>query len=336
MKILFGINGEGMGHAVRSEVIIDELQKEHKIKVVAGGKAYNFLNKSFNTSKIGFFKIIYRNNAVSYSFTFLHNLLKFPFMFLYNLKLIPIMLSFNPDIVITDLEPFTCYLALLFHKKCISIDNQHIINTRLNTGKSILDKIIIRALTIKANQYLVTTFFYPPVAKKRTYLFPPINRKKILEAKPQEKDFILVYQTSKSDKKLIPQLSQLSHRSIVYGLDKNTTISNVQLKKANEEEFIKDLVSCKAVITNGGFTLIGEALHLNKPILSVPVKRQFEQIRNAIYLNRLGYGKYCKEISKKNIENFLSNIKQYKTNLKKYKKEDNSKILKKLKELISC
>ncbi|MBW2996300.1 hypothetical protein KY332_03295 [Candidatus Woesearchaeota archaeon] len=333
MKILYGVSGEGMGHAARSKTILTELKKQHKIKVVAGGRAYQFLKKHFNTSRIGFFKIIYRNNSVTYLLTFFYNLLKFPFIFLYNLKFIPIILKFKPDIIITDVELFSCYLSILFNKKSISIDNQHIINTNLNKNL-FFEKLIIKSLIPKADHYLVTTFFYPPIQKKNTFLFPPINTQEVINASPQNKDYILVYQTSKSNKKLIPTLNSINQNFIVYGFDKDKQIKNVKLKKFNEKEFIKDLINCKAVITNGGFTLIGEALYLRKPILSIPIKKQFEQITNAVYLKKLGYGMYCRETSKRNIQKFLSNLKKYRNNLKKYKKQDNSKIFKKLKQLL--
>ena len=37
-------------------------------------------------------------------------------------------------------------------------------------------------------------------------------------------------------------------------------------------------------MTNGGLSLIHEAIYLQKPILSVPVRHQFEQEMNARYL----------------------------------------------------
>ena len=47
MNILYGLNGEGMGHALRSKVVIEELQKEHKVKVITADRAYSFLRKFF-------------------------------------------------------------------------------------------------------------------------------------------------------------------------------------------------------------------------------------------------------------------------------------------------
>jgi uncharacterized protein (TIGR00661 family) len=248
------------------------------------------------------------------------------------------MLKFKPDVVITDFEPVSCYAALLLNKKCISIDNQHIINTKLNIKTNPIKQfvlwLVIKSVIPKANHRLVTTFFYPPVHKKRTHLFPTINRKEILDAKSKKGSHILVYQTSKSNKKLLPSLRQLPHSFVVYGFDKEKTIGNVHFRKFDEKGFIKDLSTSKAVITNGGFTVIGEALHLQKPILSVPVKRQVEQIINAVYLERMGYGKCYKHTNKRNIQEFLSNLNQYQKNVKKYKPQDNSKIIAHLNQIL--
>jgi UDP-N-acetylglucosamine:LPS N-acetylglucosamine transferase len=47
------------------------------------------------------------------------------------------------------------------------------------------------------------------------------------------------------------------------------------------------------VIAGGGFTLMGEAVYLQKPMLAVPLGRQFEQLLNARYLEREGYGRFA-------------------------------------------
>src|SRR4029453_5048123 len=39
----YGVNGEGMGHATRSEVVIGALLKEHDVRVMASGAAFKFL-----------------------------------------------------------------------------------------------------------------------------------------------------------------------------------------------------------------------------------------------------------------------------------------------------
>ena len=39
MRILYGVNGEGMGHATRSRVVIDALIENHDVRVVSSGIA---------------------------------------------------------------------------------------------------------------------------------------------------------------------------------------------------------------------------------------------------------------------------------------------------------
>ncbi|HLD86464.1 MAG TPA: glycosyltransferase family protein, partial [Candidatus Nanoarchaeia archaeon] len=80
----------------------------------------------------------------------------------------------------------------------------------------------------------------------------------------------------------------------------------------------------------GGFTLISEALYLQKPILSIPVEGQFEQTLNALYLKKLGYGVYAKKTTREGIEAFLGNLPLLKKYLKKYKKHTNKDALGKI------
>ena len=44
MRILYGVNGEGMGHATRSEVVIEDLLGDHEVKVMASGAAFRYLS----------------------------------------------------------------------------------------------------------------------------------------------------------------------------------------------------------------------------------------------------------------------------------------------------
>jgi uncharacterized protein (TIGR00661 family) len=49
MDILYGVVGEGMGHATRSCVVLEHLlSRGHEIKVVVSGKAHQFLKTRFS------------------------------------------------------------------------------------------------------------------------------------------------------------------------------------------------------------------------------------------------------------------------------------------------
>ena len=72
---------------------------------------------------------------------------------------------------------------------------------------------------------------------------------------------------------------------------------NILYKKPSLDGFFADLVSARAVVANSGFSLVTEALHLGKPYLAVPVSHQFEQIFNAYWLEKSGYGAYWEDMN---------------------------------------
>ena len=121
---------------------------------------------------------------------------------------------------------------------------------------------------------------------------------------------------------------------IAYGFGREGQEDNVAFKEPSLDEFMRDLVSAKAIIANAGFSLISEALHLGKPYLAMPVKSQFEQIFNAYYINQMGYGAYWEELEKEKVESFLFNLDVYRSNLQQYPRRDNSALLAKLDELL--
>ncbi|MCX6779421.1 MAG: glycosyltransferase, partial [Candidatus Magasanikbacteria bacterium] len=194
-------------------------------------------------------------------------------------------------------------------------------------------KTVSKLMVHNAKAYLVTSFFKTSVTHPRTYLFPPILRKEVLETKPTVGNFILVYTTSNFSS-VIDVLKKINAQFIIYGVGEHLNEDNLIFKLPSQVGFLKDLASCQAIFATAGLSLISEALHLGKPYLAMPVKGQFEQILNAYYLEKLGYGKFLQKITKENIESFLSDMGIYRENLLKYKKEDNQKIFSKLDNLI--
>jgi uncharacterized protein (TIGR00661 family) len=180
----------------------------------------------------------------------------------------------------------------------------------------------------------VISFFPAKVRKKNTFLFAPLLREEVLAAKPGNGDYVLAYVTSPS-----PRLGEMLERVrcpfVAYGFDREGKAGNVIYKKPSLDGFMGDLVGCKGVIANAGFSLISEALHLGKPYLAVPVAHQFEQIFNAYYLDKMGYGAYWGDLEKEKIESFLFNLETYRANLKSYPRQDNSALPAKLDDLIA-
>jgi len=79
---------------------------------------------------------------------------------------------------------------------------------------------------------------------------------------------------------------------------------------------------------------VTEALQLGKPYLAVPVKYQFEQIFNAYWVDKMGYGAYWDDLSREKVESFLYNLPMFREKLTTYPRQGNGALFAKLDELI--
>lgn len=343
-RILYCVSGEGMGHAIRSAPVIEHLVKKHKVVVLSYSRAHLYLKERFrNVHDIHGFHFIYKNNKVDPLGTIKDSFKRLPKIFYFNMnRFAEVFKNFEPHVVITDFEPSSVFFSSFFNAPVISIDNIHMISRCKPNCPSkcrrelIFAKLALDVIFPRIKYFFITTFFYPEIRNKHnTVLVPPILRDSILKAKTSKKDHILVYQTSKTYRKMFSVLKSFKEiRFIIYGFDYEKKDKNIIFKKFSETEFIKDLASCRAVITNGGFSLMSEAVYLGKPVFSVPVRQQIEQIVNAYNVDRLGYGMYCKSLNIKNFKKFLGNICKYKINLRKHRQDGNKTLFKKLDQLI--
>jgi uncharacterized protein (TIGR00661 family) len=153
------------------------------------------------------------------------------------------------------------------------------------------------------------------------------------KAKAVRGEHVLVYQTSESYSALLPMLEQMASQSgtpfVVYGLGKDEVLGGgkVRLRPFSETGFVDDLATARAVIAGGGFSLMGEAVYLGKPMLSVPIRRQFEQILNALYLEKLGYGAWTRQLEPRGIAAFLERSDEYAAQVARHVQDGNRALL---------
>lgn len=331
-KIIYGVAGEGSGHSTRSKEIINYLiNSGHKVKVVSYDKGYKNLSPFFDVEEIEGLGFDFKNNQVKYISTFVKNGKKIKEILSSYDKVNNLVKKFRPDIIFTDFEP-TCAVASQINKiPLVSIDNQHFItNTKIKYPKKFIKEAFLTSAFVKliannSKYFLVLSITEEKVVGKKTFLVPPILRKEVLELKPVSEDYILVYLTSGFDE-IVSYLNKIDKKFIVYGLERYGKINNCIFKKPSQDMFLADLGKCQGVIATAGFSLLSEALYLGKPYLAIPVQSQFEQIINAYYLEKMGYGMFCEKITTNAIKKYLDKIPEYIKNLKMYKKEDNSKI----------
>lgn len=345
MKILYWIQSDGMGHALRSLVVVRYLESQwHTVQVVTSGKVvWFFRDKGFQVSEVTSLSFYYRNNKVSYIMTGLKSLLNSPKVI--NKCIIPltkIILKFKPDVIFTDFELFTAKAGLLMDIPVISIDNISLVFlAKLPFTFHTLPEYSLARITAQwfiqwAHHYCVTSFFpaellHPEKHWNRVTFVPPIVRDEIQKSVSTLGDHIIVYQSTKTNKKLIPTLHNFPRQKfILYGFDEERVDKNIQYKKFSSEVFIDDLSLAKAVMTNGGFTLISEALYLHKPLLCMPIERHYEQSLNSEMVMKMGYGVSTPSISEEVVKDFIVNIPQYQKNLSQYSQQGNKLLFERL------
>src|SRR5258706_10050535 len=121
MRILYGVVGEGMGHAIRSRVVLDELVKRHDVQVVVSGRAHDYLaqraGEHLRVRKIWGFTIVTDDNEVRNFRTLLQNVRGavtggWP----RNVRAyFDLAQEFQPEVVISDFESWS-YLFAVNHR----------------------------------------------------------------------------------------------------------------------------------------------------------------------------------------------------------------------------
>jgi uncharacterized protein (TIGR00661 family) len=339
-NILYGVNGEGAGHSTRAKEVLSHLVAQgHVVQVASFDRGFENLKPHFDVTEIYGFHFAYVDNRVRYKRTIAKNLLTVPQAAQSLSRVKALVDEWKTDLVITDFEPLTCHLGHNKRLPVISIDNQHCLTNavvsypRKYRGDAAAAKLVTRLMTPHANAYLVISFFSAPVRKRNTYLFPPLLRREILEATPTQGDHVLVYVTSPAPA-LAMLLASVRCRFIAYGFGREGQEGNILYKKPSLDGFFADLTRASAIVANSGFSLVSEALHLGKPYLAVPVSHQFEQIFNAYWLEKSGYGAFWEELNKERVEAFLYNLPQYRDRLAQYPRKGNGALLEKLDALI--
>jgi uncharacterized protein (TIGR00661 family) len=344
LRILYGVNGEGMGHATRSEVVIDSLLARHDVRVVASGAAFRFLvdrlprveeifgpTFALEEGEIRRWATVRQNVRLArheLSDTIRH--------------WVDEVDGWQPDVVISDFEPLAGVYARLTRTPLIAVGNINMLDRcrhdreiiRKDREDFLLARTVAHSMVPGAVEYIVTTYFRPPVARGGTTLVPPIVRPEIVHAHPEPGDHLVVY--SSGDEALIEALRSARIRCLVYGMrggpDAAVTDGNLELRPRSNEGFIEALRTARGVVAGGGFSLLSEAVYLGKPILSVPLRGQFEQTMNARYTERLGYGVSAPTPTPEIVGDFIERIPEFEEALAGYEQSGNTIALRAIEE----
>jgi uncharacterized protein (TIGR00661 family) len=318
MRILYGAVGEGLGHAMRSRVVAEHLISEgHEVKMAASGQALPYFQEYLpDVQEIWGLSFVLEHGQVKAWKTLSANvrgsLRGVPEDWRHGVELAR---TFAPEAVITDFDGFTYLYAKAHRLPVMTVGNIQMVD-RCRHDAEILRGIRSHYLEARAfvgrklpraDRYLITTFFRPPIRKKRTALIPSILRPEILAARRESGEHLVVYGRISEDSTAALRASGVPCR--VYGARDGLTADvedgNLLYRPFSNEVFIEDLRTCRGVVASAGFSLMSEVVYLRKPMLALPLAGQFEQEMNARYLERLGYGTAAAALDEPSLKRFL-------------------------------
>jgi len=338
MKILYGVCGVGRGHASRSVEIIRELKKGNKVLVVSYGEAYNILNSEFgDASELRWFKIHYKHGEIKQFRTFIKNIPSIPNIAAHNFSsLYRLVKKFKPDAIVSDFELNSLIVGKLLGVPVISVSNQHMIKYH-SVDKSVeellFNYIPDQAMTLlfyPADAFIVTHFLEPNKKPRNgnVFFFGPVVRREFLNFNGGQEDYLVGYF---SDATVLEEFAEFfsenfpKEKLFLFGFGKNKKIGNVGCRVTDNDAFMDKLVHCKGVFCHGGFSLISEALFLQKPVCVFTPKGFYERHFNGLALERSGFGVLMGELGVKKTGFFLNGLKNFSSAIEKAKLKPGTK-----------
>ena len=308
MRILYGVQGTGHGHLVRSAAMVAGLRSRgHEVHcLLTGRSSAAFADPEIRASHTlleGF-----TGRAAGGRVRMLQTLGQ-----LRVARFVRDVRGFDAsrfDLVLTDYEPVSAWIARRCRRPSIGVGHLYAFHRRLRLpGRTGPARLALR-------------LFAPVYTPVRTAVglhwhrfgganLPPTISPDLVAAAeagppPDAGERILVYLPAESEQSITALLGRLPHRRFVAYRPVPAPVDrgNVSIRPYDRGAFVADLVACSGVITNAGFSLVSEALHLGRRLLVQPIGRHPEQFLNGRALVALGLGTVVERLTVGAIESW--------------------------------
>jgi uncharacterized protein (TIGR00661 family) len=229
--------------------------------------------------------------------------------------------AFGPDLAICDADPWTHRAAARLRIPRISFDHYGVLAhcrppvARRDRWAYTTEVWCYRWLTGAPDRVIVSSFYDAPAMRSGVRRVGALIRDEVRAAVPTRGAHLLCYFNNGAHQLTAAVMATLRACGlpvIVYGSGRAGQEGNVVFRAPANDGFVTDLASCRAVLSTAGNQLVGEAMHLGKPILVVP-EASVEQRINAAAVVRLGIGTAIAwhALTLPVIRSFLSNEARY-------------------------
>ncbi len=291
MRIAYGVQTTGNGHAARSRIVIRELKRRgHEVlTVLSGAKPWRMADDE------DFQPCVVRNGmyfvATPGKLSTRRSIANFePRRFLDELRELDLG---KAELVITDYESLTAWAARRRGIPSIGLANQYsaleFSRVPRGLGSPLRNQVMRLSAPVDLPLGLHWHHFNLP-------LLPPIcPRQEVVEGDP---DCVLVYMPWEARDNVRRMLLPFAERTfLIYGcasVDEDE--GHLKWRGFSKEGFNRDLRRCAGVICNASFETPSQALMLGRKLLVRPLQGQPEQEANASSLQQLGYARVMRKL----------------------------------------
>lgn len=351
MKFLFIVQGEGRGHMTQAMVMEGLLRKEgHEVEAVIVGTSSRretpaYFIQAFNCEvhKIQSpnFVTDKANKGIRIGATLLWNLRMIRTFTDSLRKINELVQAHQPDCIVNFYDMLGGIYNLCYQPaaKSIVIGHQYLaehpefIFAKPEGMQKLLFKINTKITGIGAFKSIALSLWEPREAFSNTHqlIWPPLIKSSVKSACPVPGDFYLVYIVNSGYAKDIFEMARNFPKLKIEAFwddkempEKYQPLPNLLFHQVNDLLFIEKLRQCKAYLTTAGFESIAEAMYLDKQVLMVPVKGQYEQKCNALDAERNGAGIAADKFDPLLLEHYLQNKSLEKNPNGKFKQWENT------------
>jgi len=283
MKIFYAIQATGNGHIARAIELLPFLEKHGKVDVFLSGSNSHLpaaLPVVFKSKGLSLF---YGNNGGLHYPKMIQSFS--PLKIIKEAMALPVE---KYDLVINDFETITSLACNLKRVYSIGIGHQASFRSKLTprpAQRDWLGEMILNSYST-ASEYIGLHF-----QKYDSFIYAPVIKEQVLKANPINKGHITVYLSHYSDEILEKEFSKIS--SVQFQLFSKKVKhpfkrGNIKWMPISNEGFTQSMIDSAGVITGAGFETPAEAMYLQKKLLCIPIKGQYEQLCNAAALENLG------------------------------------------------
>lgn len=282
MKILYAVQATGNGHISRAMELLPFLRNYGQVDVFLSG-ANSQLKADMPVRYRSKGLTLFYNNGGGLNYPKIIKCLN-PLRVWREMKELPVE---KYDVVVNDFECITSLACAWKKVPSVNFGHQASFQSALTprpAKKDLIGEYILKHFA-KATSYLGLHF-----EKYDDFIFTPVIKKEILQAKPVNENHITVYLSSYSDETIQQYFSQLKgfqFQVFSKQVTQPTTAGNITFIPVNNRLFTKSMISSAGVITGAGFETPAEALHLQKKLMVIPIRGQYEQLCNAAALEKL-------------------------------------------------